>query len=159
MEIYSISNLPKVPAVYAMFGGIGNRSYVAYVGIAGNLRGRINQHLVLRDSSIATGTSAVHLNPDYVTQVHFWTKPEFSDEQTIEAAELVAFDILNPALRSRGGITDRAKNLYNDAIFYDEMRHLFTSDPSGKLIFPTLQDALKRISELERRLALLENSK
>lgn len=33
------------------------------------------------------------------------------------AAELVAFDILEPALRSRGGITNEARQLYGDAEF------------------------------------------
>ncbi len=55
MIIKAISDLPSVPAVYAMFGGRGRNLYAAYVGISGNLRARINQHLVLRDSSIATG--------------------------------------------------------------------------------------------------------
>ena len=56
--IHSISDLPNTPAVYAMYGGQGRSLHVAYVGIGGKLRGRVEQHLVRRGSSVATGTSA-----------------------------------------------------------------------------------------------------
>lgn len=62
--ITSISQLPAVPAVCAMFCGHGQGLYVAYVGIAGALRQRINQHLIIRDSGVATGTAAVGLRAD-----------------------------------------------------------------------------------------------
>lgn len=60
------SDLPNVPAVYAMYGGRGRSQYVAYVGVADKLRARIEQHLARRDSSMTTGTSAAMLNPDHV---------------------------------------------------------------------------------------------
>ena len=41
-----VAQLPNAPAVYAMYGGRGRGLYVAYVGIADDLRGRINQHLL-----------------------------------------------------------------------------------------------------------------
>ena len=44
-----VSQLPNVPAVYAMYGGRGRGLHVAYVGIADYVRGRINQHLINRD--------------------------------------------------------------------------------------------------------------
>jgi excinuclease UvrABC nuclease subunit len=62
MDLSIISELPNVPGVYAMYGGQGRGLYVAYVGVAKQLRRRMMQHLVKRDSSIATGTSAVALN-------------------------------------------------------------------------------------------------
>src|SRR3712207_4555331 len=93
-ELTSIDQLPSCPAVYGMYGGRGRSSYVAYVGIADVLRRRIIQHLVNRDSSVATGTAAVGLNPDYVTAVRWWEHPEFGQRHVLEAAELVAFDIL-----------------------------------------------------------------
>ena len=71
------SDLPKVPAVYALYGGRGRGSYVAYVGQAVKLRVRIEQHLVRRDSSVVTGVAAVSLNPDHVTEVRWWVHPEF----------------------------------------------------------------------------------
>lgn len=156
MKIYSISKLPTEAAVYAMLGGSRRKPYVAYIGIAGNLRSRINQHLVLRDSSISTGVSAVHLNADYVAEVRFWILPEFSDVAVREAAELVAFDVLNPALRSRGAITERAKNLLKDNDFSEKMHKTFQADPTGQLIILTLQDSLEKIEELEKRISELE---
>ena len=65
--VYSVYDMPRVPAVYAMYGG-RNQKYVAYVGIGANLRRRIHQHLIGRDSSVATGTSASGINPDYITE-------------------------------------------------------------------------------------------
>lgn len=54
IQISSISDLPSVPTVYAMYGGKGRGCYIAYVGIAKALRGRIEQHLGGCDSSVAT---------------------------------------------------------------------------------------------------------
>jgi hypothetical protein len=154
--ITTISDLPNLPAVYAMYGGRGRSLHVAYVGIAEKLRRRIDQHLVKHDSSVTTGTSVVSLNPELVTEVRWWEHSDFSDRAYCEAAELVAFDVLEPALRSRGGITDRAKQLYADEAFQHGMRYFFSGEPIGRLVIQTLQDALERIEALERRVALLE---
>ena len=90
MEILtSFNDLPNVPGVYAMYGGKGRGVYVAYVGIAGKLKQRIIQHLVNRDSSVTTGTSAAMLNPDYVTQIRWWEYPDFKARYILVAAELV----------------------------------------------------------------------
>ena len=62
--------MPNVPAVYVMYGG-RDRKYIAYVGIGDELKCRVHQHLVKRDSSVVTGTSAVGLNPDYITEVRW----------------------------------------------------------------------------------------
>ncbi|MCD4782602.1 MAG: GIY-YIG nuclease family protein [Candidatus Eremiobacteraeota bacterium] len=88
-----LSNVPKYPAVYAMYGGTGRSQYVAYVGIAKNLRQRLEQHLIRRDSSVTTGTSASTLNPDYVTEIRWWTHSRFSDRAALEAAEIIAFNL------------------------------------------------------------------
>jgi len=154
--ISSISQLPNRPAVYAMYGGRGRGLHVAYVGVAGKLKSRIAQHLIRRDSSVATGTSAVVLNPDYVTQVRWWEHPRFAERHALEAAELVAFDLLNPALRSRGVASEQARKLYDDESFREEMQVLFSEPPICRLVIPTLQDALERIRRLEQRLAFLE---
>ena len=71
-KLSSISELPTCPAVYAMYGGKGRGLYVAYVGTSKSLKQRIVQHLVNRDSSVSTGTSAVGLNTDYVTKIAWW---------------------------------------------------------------------------------------
>src|SRR4051812_49012781 len=49
------SQLPKTPAVYALYGGWPPRMWVAYVGEGANVNGRIEQHFVRRDSSVTTG--------------------------------------------------------------------------------------------------------
>jgi hypothetical protein len=151
-----ISELPGVPAVYALYGGQGRGLYVAYVGVADSLKRRIIQHLVSRDSSVATGTSAVGLNPDYVTGVQWWEHSDFTERHVLEAAELVAFDVLDPSLRSRGNIQEKARQLYGDKEFYQKMRSLFTGEPSGRLVIPTLQDVLERTAKLEERVRALE---
>ena len=139
-----------------MYGGKGKAKDVAYVGIGGKLKQRIQQHLVLRDSSVTTGVSAVSLNPEHVTKVSWWEHQSFDGKVTLEAAELVAFEVLNPDLRSRGNIKATASELAVEADFRDQMRALFQSEPTGTLIIPTLNDALRRIEVLENRLALLE---
>lgn len=156
IEIDSISKLPQVPAVYAIYGGSDRGLHVAYVGIGGKLKNRIMQHLVRRDSSVATGTSAAALLPDQVTEVRWWEYPDFSKRVVLEAAELVAFDLLNPALRSRGGVQDEVKELHVDQEFYEQMKQLFLGTPSGRLVLPTLEVAFDRISKLEDRVAELE---
>jgi hypothetical protein len=155
-SLSSISDLPGLPAVYALYGGKGRSAYVAYVGVATSLRGRIEQHLVRRDSSIVTGTTAVGLNPDHVTAVRWWQRSDFAKQDVLEAAELVAFDLLDPALRSRGNITERARTLYKEAGFYEEMRSLFSGAPAGTLVLHTLEDALGHIETLEKRVKELE---
>jgi excinuclease UvrABC nuclease subunit len=72
------ADVPKGPAIYAMYGGEPPRSWVAYVGDAGNLRQRLTQHFVNRDSSVVTGTSAAGLNIDHVTRVDWWEHPRWS---------------------------------------------------------------------------------
>jgi hypothetical protein len=139
-----------------MYGGRGSSAYVAYVGLADVLKRRVRQHLVNRDSSVVTGVSAVSLNPDLVTEVRWWEHPDFADRRVLQAAELVAFDILEPALRSRGGITNEARQLYADTEFSARMSTLFSGDATGRLVISTLQSALERIGDLERRVLTLE---
>lgn len=99
----AIGELPTVPAIYAMYGG-QDRRYVAYVGIGDNLRRRVTQHLVNRNSSATTDTGAVRLHPEQISAVMWWEHPSFADRVGLEAAELVAFDMLQPTMRSRGGL-------------------------------------------------------
>lgn len=151
-----IADVPTVPAVYALWGGQGRAAYVAYVGLATNLRQRLTQHFVRRDSSVVTRASAVSLNPELITRVEWWECPDFAQQDVLEAAELLAFNALEPALRSRGGVTERARLLYRDGEFRQRMVTLFTGSAAGCLMFPTLWQALERIAELERRVEALE---
>jgi hypothetical protein len=80
----------------------------------------------------------------------------FRAAAVLEAAELVAFDVLEPVLRSRGAVTERAKLLHADAKFQERMKAMFEGAPTGVLVIHTLQHALERIGELERRVDTLE---
>ncbi len=98
----SLWELPQLLAVYALCGGSERRRYVAYVGIARKLRRRIGQHLITRDSGVAVGTSAVGINAaDYVTEVCWWQSGSFRGKYALEAAEMVATEILQPAIKAR----------------------------------------------------------
>jgi hypothetical protein len=157
MEIvYSIYDLPTAPSVYAMYGG-RKQKHIAYVGIGTNLQQRLNQHFIKRDSSVATVTSTAGINPDYVTEVAWWEDSSFNDGDCLEAAELVAFDVLEPALRSRGNTSKKALEIYKDDSFKAKMRSLFEGEPSGKLILPNLEDLYKKLLQLEKRVQRIEN--
>jgi len=153
----NIAELPSVPAVYALYGGTSSQRYVAYVGIGASLRQRIEQHLVRRDSSIATGVSAVHLNPDRVVAVRWWEHQSFSQSDCLEAAELIAFDLMNPALRSRGNVTERARSHLNDMSFVEQLRSLLAGEATGELIIPSLSTALQDIAALHQQVTALEH--
>lgn len=155
-ELAAIADLPGRPAVYALYGGRGRGLHVAYVGSARDLRTRITQHLIRRDSSITTGTTVATLNADLVTQVRWWEHPTFAAESSLLAAELIAFELLEPALRSRGQPQEQARQLAATSAFAAQMRELFAGEPAGRLTLPTLQDALERITTLEERLSALE---
>ena len=128
----AIRDLPTLPAIYAMYGG-DDRQYVAYIGIGDNLRRRVTQHLVNRNSSATTNTGAVRLHPSHISAVEWWEHPRFGDRDDLAAAEIVAFDVLEPTMRSRGGITATAKQRANHEAFRGEMTALFAGDPTGRL--------------------------
>ena len=58
--------------------------------------------------------------------------------------------------RSRGGITEKAKELCGTPEFRQSMEGLFRGEPEGTLVLPTLQEAMERISRLEEHLRELE---
>ena len=153
----SLYKLPASPAVYAFYSGDRGQKYVVYVGIAGKLKGRIRQHLIGRDSSVATGTSAVSLNPDYVETMSWWEHESFADTVSLRAAEMIAFEILNPALRSRAGDDSAGARMLSNTEFRKSMEKLFKGPPTGIVQFPSLSEAITRISRIEDRLLKLES--
>jgi hypothetical protein len=116
-----------------------------YVGIGSNLRQRITQDLIRRDSSVTTGVSAVSLNPDLVSDVLWWKADEFSVPIALEAAERIAFDALEPVLRSRGAVREAARALADDDAFRTRMHRLLTAEPSGRLAVPSLDSMVERV--------------
>lgn len=151
-DVQRVSRVPDVPAVYALYGGRGRSLHIAYVGIAEHLRQRLEQHLEYRNSSVTTGAGVVSVNPDLVTEVHWWTHPSFMQKIHLRAAEVIAAGVLDPVLRSRGNVDLRARDLTSEPGFTGEMQALFASPPSGRLVVPTLQEAFDRIALLEQRL-------
>ena len=74
------------------------------------------------------------------------------------AAERVAFDVLEPALRSRGRVSSSAELRASESQFRADMEALFTEDRlAGRLLLPTLETVLQRIAHIEERLAVLES--
>lgn len=151
-----IADLPNRPALYALYGGTGRHAYVAYVGITDKLKRRVAQHLLTRDSTAATGTSATGINPDYVTEVRWWEHRRFSKPAAREAGELVAFKLFDPALRSRKPIGQAAQELLKNSPFRKEMKMLFKKKPTGHLRIPSLEQVWRRLSAFEERLDRLE---
>ena len=72
------------------------------------------------------------------------------------AAELIAFRVLDPALRSRGTTRQQAAEIAADDSFVDAMEKLFSGSPAGRYIPPRLADLAEKVAELEKRLAAHE---
>src|SRR5262245_8537370 len=108
--------MPHVPAVYAMYAGEPPRTWVAYVGMASDVHGRLFQHFVRRDSSVVAA-AAVRLDLDYIRFVEWWEHEDFKDSAIRHAAELIAFDVFEPVLRSRGNPIAAALEHYEDRKF------------------------------------------
>ena len=155
-DFTTVYKLPNVPAVYAFYSGDRGPKNVAYVGIAGKLKQRIVQHVIRRDSSVATGTSPVNLNPDQISSLSWWEHPDFNETVNLKAAEIVAFEILNPALRSRAGTDNAGLKILAENDFHRRMVALFSGNPTGSIDFLSLPDAINRISKLENRINELE---
>ena len=156
-NVSRIKDVPKTPALYALYGGRARNAWVAYVGIAGDLRQRLVQHFERRDSSIVTGVSAVGLNIDAVAYVHWWEADHFDDRTNLRASEVAAFDLLDPALRSRGGVTQDAEDLAGRRAFARKIEKLIEAGPTGRYTPTTLADLEDRLVQLERRIAQLED--
>lgn len=158
-NVTRLRDVPKSPALYALYGGRPRNAWVAYVGIAGDLRQRLVQHFERRDSSIVTGVSAVGLNIDAVTYAHWWEADYFDDRTHLRAAEVIAFDLLDPALRSRGGVTQEAESLASRRAFARKIERLIDAGPSGRYTPTTLNDLEDRLVQLEHRIAQLEQER
>ena len=130
--------------------------YVAYVGATSNAWHRLNEHLVRRNSSVTTGDSPVLLRPEFLVQANWWCDPEFGTKVNLLAAELVAFDILDPILRSRDSPGKDARALASSAQFRRRVQRVLEGSPSGVLRLDAWTDLLKVVNALNKRLDKLE---
>lgn len=152
----SFAGVPQRPGLYAMHGGEQPRTWVAYVGIAGGIAGRLVQHFYYQNSSVVTRTSAVGVNIKYVTFVDWWEHPLLEDETQRHAAELIAFRILDPALRSRGNPRRAATALLEDHDFVTNIEALLKAEPSGRFLPPRLSSLAEEVESLRSRIEQLE---
>lgn len=136
--------------------GAAQTSTCASLPLSAGLCSRCRLECV-RDSSVTTGASAVSLNPDLVTELRWWEHAQFSHRDWLEAAEMVAFDLFQPVLRSLGGIRTAARSLYTSEQFQVETRTVLSGDPAGRYLPITLDETIPRIELLEERLAALDN--
>lgn len=144
-----LNDLPMVPAVYALCSGTKRSKHIAYIGIASVLRRRVRQHLLQGNSGVSTGTSAVLLMPEHVSEIWWWEHKAFSVDAVLKAAEQIASELLNPTLRTRGTIENATDKMLRNKRFRKGMELLFSGKPTGTIQFPTLSDAMDRIRSLE----------
>jgi hypothetical protein len=156
-DFSAISELPQTPAVYALCAGDRVNDFVAYIGISSKLRGRIYQHLVMRDSSATVESAPIRINVDSISSLRWWEDIRFQNRGQLEGAELVAFEILKPTMRSRGRVSGPGSAAFQDQSFRRTMMTLFESPPTGTLRFPGVRDLQRRLVELEKRIEALES--
>jgi hypothetical protein len=96
------------------------------------------------------------LNPDQITSLSWWVHPDFDETVKLKAAEIVAFEIQNPALRSRAGADNAGLTMLADKDFHGKMKMLFKGNPSGIVEFASLADALTAVRNLKIRIEKLE---
>lgn len=152
----SLRDLPKGPAVYALCTGSGRNRSVSYVGETNSLRHRINEHLVRKNSSVTTGQSAVQLNTEFISEILWWEDASFREKMILEAAEIIATEILDPIMRSNRPSKGVAVEKSRESLFIDRMHTLFTSEPHGILHLTSFQQIVDQIKGLEERVIALE---
>lgn len=155
MYDFSLDLIPTEPGIYAMYD---RNNKAAYVGQSRNLRKRIKDHIVNRDSTAVTRLSPTMLNPDYVYRICWWQCDSlFDDPVNRQAAEFVAFDILESTHRSRAQSSGKAEDRAHEQSFRTNMENLFNGKPAGRYYPPTLQNVTNCISKLCKRVSELES--
>jgi hypothetical protein len=156
-RIPRLTDLPTNPAIYTLHGGKKGNIFVAYVGIGDNLRNRIIQHMVRRDSSITTGTGIITLNPDCITEIRWWNHPRFEKREVLEATEVIGFEVFDPVLRGRAKLSEKARILLSDPRFREDTVSLLQEKHSGSMKFLDYQDLIEKIGELENKIEGIES--
>ncbi len=123
-----------------------------FVGFAESLLERTLEQLVVPNLRYRSPTTTLVMQPGFVHELRWWEHPRFEAADALRAAEFVASELLHPLLSSRQPSSADARTLYSDKRFGEEMRTLFLGEPSGRLILPTLDNLLERLSRIEERL-------
>jgi len=151
----SFSKVPEKSGIYALYDGfLGNKC--VYVGKSGNIKNRIRDHLILRISTVTAGFTATSINVENLTRVRWWTDEKFGDGDYLDAAETLAFQILNPVLASRGGRLKTNSEFLDDPEFVEEVENII-NNPEGEMELLSHARLYQKIIELEERLSNLEN--
>jgi hypothetical protein len=137
------------PAVYAMYAGEPPRTWVAYVGMAGDLHNRLFQHFVRRDSSVVAAAAASRSRLHPVRRVVGTRR--LRERVDSARSRIVAFDLLEPVLRSRGNPSRAAVELYNDRASRAVLEGIFRGDPAGRFVHARLRDLARNVQSLEAR--------
>ncbi len=151
----SIRGLPNKPAIYILLSGKGQNS-ILYVGETDNLRRRIGQHIVKRDSSVTMEGSPVKIDPTHVEKVEWWEHSDLENPVAREAAELIAFEIFNPRVRSGANVRKDSVTMSKDAKFYGTISSLFKGLPTGRLVIMNIESVVEKLVALEERISKLE---
>ena len=159
VKMYHSSNfktIPNEPGIYALYDGINGNTCV-YVGKSGKLKTRIRDHLILKISTVTSGTSGASINVENLSKLRWWTNPNFSEDGYLDAFETLAFGYLDPQLRSRGGRLKSGQSYLEDSAF-NEMVKESLKKPSGEIELLSFGKLYQKIQDLENRISRLENS-
>jgi NADPH:quinone reductase-like Zn-dependent oxidoreductase len=154
----AIADVPDKPAVYALCSRHRNGPKIAYVGETADLRRRLREHLVTRDSGIIGSERAVSINPDAITVVYWWEDRAFTNDIARKAAELIATEQFHPIMRSDNAVDAAAKEKAKlDAEFSQRMAGKFCfAAATGILTIRTLDDLSAQTDEIMTLIAKLE---
>ena len=151
-----IKHLPQFPGIYGFKWPNDIQNNYSYIGLSNKLREKVSQHLLKRESSVATVATAISLNPDKIAECHWWIHESFGAREYLEAAELIAFERFNPTLVSRGSPSTKALDISNNEDFKKQMEKLFSNFPSGYIKFYDLSWAVNKIKQLENEILELK---
>ena len=112
-----VKHLPQLPGINGFKRPNNIQDNYSYIGLSNKLRESVSQHLLERDSSVATGASAISLNPENIAECHWWIHESFGIREYLEAAELIAFERFNLTSVSRVTPSTRALEISNDEVF------------------------------------------
>lgn len=96
------------------------------------------------------------MQASFLSELRWWEHPDFADSNLLRAAEFVAADLFEPALRSRMPIGSQVAELVDNEDLRERTRSLLLGEPSGRLLLPSAEQLLERLSEFEGRLQALE---